>query len=214
MQLTTWQTAYPRFIPRFAIDQVDLDWLMRRWRAAITEPPSARHHVLVAVEQAGGPREPTRDEPASGGSQESHLVGFAAIGPADETALTPDETAAAGEPAGADEPAGASPDLRDLAAITDLLVEPRWGRRGHGSRLLAAAVEVWRSDGFTRAVAWAFEKDAATIKFLTSTGWERDGAARALDIDGIIAPQARLHVSLTDPDPDPDPDAEPETESA
>ena len=25
------------------------------------------------------------------------------------------------------------------AAITDLLVEPRWGRRGHGSRLLAAA---------------------------------------------------------------------------
>ena len=34
------------------------------------------------------------------------------------------------------------------AAVTDLLVEPRWGRRGHGSRLLAASVDLWREDGF------------------------------------------------------------------
>ena len=29
-------------------------------------------------------------------------------------------------------------------SVTDLLVEPRWGRRGHGSRLLAACVDLWR----------------------------------------------------------------------
>ncbi|MGH2600633.1 MAG: GNAT family N-acetyltransferase [Dehalococcoidia bacterium] len=168
VQLTTWRTAYPQFIPRFAIDEVDADWLAQRWHAAITEPPSPQHHVLVAVEQA----------------DESHVVGFAAIGPADEAALAPDET-----------PEG----WQDVAAITDLLVEPRWGRRGHGSRLLAAAVDLWRADGFATAVAWAFEKDVATVKFLTSTGWERDGAARALDIEGVLAPQARLHVSLDEP---------------
>ena len=39
---------------------------------------------------------------------------------------------------------------RDVAAVTDLLVEPRWGRRGHGSRLLAASVDLWRTDGFER----------------------------------------------------------------
>ena len=37
----------------------------------------------------------------------------------------------------------------DLASVTDLLVEPRWGRRGHGSRLLAASVDLWRADGFS-----------------------------------------------------------------
>ena len=55
----------------------------------------------------------------------SPVVGFVAAGPADEQALAPEEPAL--------------PD--DIAAITDLLVEPRWGRRGHGSRLLAATVD-------------------------------------------------------------------------
>src|SRR5579859_503801 len=32
-------------------------------------------------------------------------------------------------------------------AIGPLLVEPRWGRRGHGSRLLAAAVDTAVADG-------------------------------------------------------------------
>ncbi|MGH3715847.1 MAG: GNAT family N-acetyltransferase [Micromonosporaceae bacterium] len=164
VQLSTWRTAYPRFMPRFAIDAVDADWLTAQWRASITEPPSPAHHVLVAYEQGA----------------ETHLVGFAAIGPADESALAPDETALAPH----------------SAAITDLLVEPRWGRRGHGSRLLSAAVDLWRGDGLTHAVAWAYQEDVATVKFLGSTGWEPDGATRALDVEGVLVPQLRLHVSL------------------
>ncbi|MFI7600678.1 GNAT family N-acetyltransferase [Actinoplanes sp. NPDC049681] len=108
------------------------------------------------------------------------VVGFAAAGPADEQALAPEE-----------------PPLADgVAAITDLLVEPRWGRRGHGSRLLAATVDLWREDGFTAAVAWAYDADDVMKKFLTSTGWEPDGATRALDVDDMLVNQLRLHVGL------------------
>lgn len=166
IQLATWRVAYRRILPRHVLDNLDEAYLARRWSAAVQEPPSGAHRVLVAVEQA----------------EQSYLVGFVASGPADEEALAP------GEPADA---------LGDgVVAVTDLLVEPRWGRRGHGSRLLAAAVDGWRSDGFGRAVAWAFDADAATRKFLTSTGWEPDGAARALDVDDMLVPQVRLHVAV------------------
>ncbi|WP_250027204.1 GNAT family N-acetyltransferase [Paractinoplanes maris] len=110
----------------------------------------------------------------------SFTVGFAAAGPADEQALAPEEPPL---------PAG-------VAAITDLLVEPRWGRRGHGSRLLSAAVAHWQEDGYTHAVAWAYEQDKVMQKFLGSAGWEPDGAGRALDVDDMLVPQLRLHVAL------------------
>ena len=140
--------------------------MTRQWTEAVQNPPSPRHRVLVAVEQA----------------EQSYLVGFVASGPADAEALAPEEPA---------ESLGGA-----TAAITDLLVEPRWGRRGHGSRLLAAAVDLWREDGFDTALAWAFEADAATRKFLTGTGWEPDGAARALDVEDMLVPQLRLHVAI------------------
>jgi GNAT superfamily N-acetyltransferase len=116
--------------------------------------------------------------------ESSYVVGFAASGPADDQALAPEER-----------PLGA-----DVAAITDLLVEPRWGRRGHGSRLLAASVDLWRDDGFKSAVVWVYDADAVMRRFLGSAGWEPDGATRALDVDDMLVPQLRLHVSL-EPDP-------------
>jgi GNAT superfamily N-acetyltransferase len=168
IQLATWRVAYGRMLPRRVLDQLDEGFLARRWSAAIESPPSARHRVLVAIEQA------------EQGEQGDHLVGFAASGPADEQALAPDE-----------------PPLPDtVVAITDLLVEPRWGRRGHGSRLLAASVDLWRPDGFDTAVAWAYEQDKATREFLGSAGWEPDGAARALDVDDLLVNQLRLHTRL------------------
>ncbi len=164
IQLSTWRTAYRRLLPRHVLEQLDAEWLAEGWLAAITEPPSRRHQVLIAIEQ---------------GEQES-LVGFAASGPADEAALAPEE----------------KPLPESVAAVTDLLVEPRWGRRGHGSRLLAACVDIWRDNGFTSAVAWAYQGDPATIKFLTSAGWQPDGAGRALDVEDMLVPQLRLHTSL------------------
>ncbi|MER6585101.1 GNAT family N-acetyltransferase [Micromonospora chalcea] len=166
VQLATWRVAYRRILPRHVLDNLDEAYLARRWSAAVQEPPSGAHRVLVAVEEAA----------------QSYLVGFIASGPADAEALAP------GEPADAL--------ASGVAAVTDLLVEPRWGRRGHGSRLLAAAVEHWRADGLTRAVAWAFDADAATRNFLGSTGWEPDGATRALDVDDMLVPQLRFHVAV------------------
>jgi GNAT superfamily N-acetyltransferase len=166
IQLSTWRTAYRRLVPRHVLDGLDATWLGQRWREAVEAPPSDRHRVLVAVEQA----------------EQSYLVGFTASGPADESALAPGEPLASVD--------GAS------AAVTELLVEPRWGRRGHGSRLLAASVDLWRQDGFTTAVAWAYEQDRATQGFLTGAGWAPDGARRALDVDDLLVPQLRLHVSL------------------
>ncbi len=166
LQLSTWRTAYRRMLPAQVLSQIDEDFLARGWREAIDAPPSPRHRVLVAVEQA----------------ESDYLVGFAASGPADEHALAPQEK---------------PDDLGEgVAAVTDLLVEPRWGRRGHGSRLLSACVEMWRSDGFTDAVAWAYDRDEATKKFLTSAGWAPDGAGRALDVDDLLVPQLRLRVAL------------------
>lgn len=112
---------------------------------------------------------------------DDHLVGFAASGPADAEAAAPEQP----------------PPGPDTAAVTDLLVEPRWSRRGHGSRLLAASVELWRADRFTTAVAWVFDEDPATRRFLASAGWEPDGARRALDVDDLLVAQHRLHTSLT-----------------
>jgi GNAT superfamily N-acetyltransferase len=165
IQLATWRTAYRRLFPPHVLANLDDAYLARGWREAITEPPSPRHRVLIAVEQSDA---------------SSWVVGFAAAGPADEHALAPEE----------------KPLADDVAAITDLLVEPRWGRRGHGSRLLAATVDLWRTDGFTSAVAWAYEADPAMRAFFTSTGWEPDGAARALDVDDMLVPQLRLHVAV------------------
>jgi len=168
IQLVTWRHAYRRILPRPALENLDEGWMADRWRTAIEDPPSPRHRVVVAIEQA----------------ESAYLVGFAATGEVDDAALAPDEDY--------------SSMLRpDLASVTDLLVEPRWGRRGHGSRLLAASVDLWREDGFTTALAWAFEADQAMRAFLASAGWEPDGATRALDVEDLHIPQLRLHTTLT-----------------
>jgi GNAT superfamily N-acetyltransferase len=154
IQLVTWQVAYNRLLPKRVLDQIEEKFLEQRWFEAITEPPTPRHRVLIAIEQAAS----------------EYAVGF--------LASEPSETS------------------NDLVSITELLVEPRWGRRGHGSRLLAAASDLWRGDGFTAAEAWVFEQDPAMNKFLTSAGWATDGSVRSLDVDDLLVPQVRLHCSL------------------
>jgi GNAT superfamily N-acetyltransferase len=160
IQLDTWRTAYEPILPAESLAALDEAAVRETWRAAVVEPPSPHHHVLVAQEQ-------------------EWLVGFAAIGPTDEILE--------GDP---------EPDT--TAAVTTLLVEPRWGRRGHGSRLLAASVDHWREDGLTRAVVWLPEDDAASSAFYASAGWARDGYVRALDTGAGTLREVRWHVSLAD----------------
>jgi GNAT superfamily N-acetyltransferase len=108
-------------------------------------------------------------------------VGFAAYGPAE---LAEGETP---------DPAGPT------VEISTLLVEPRWGRRGHGSRLLAAVADLARTGGAARLQAWLLEEDRVSAGFYESAGWERDGWARTLDTDSDTAPlrEVRFHALLT-----------------
>lgn len=154
LQVRTWKEAYAGILPPTAIEALHDADAEARWRDAITAPPSARHHVLVAVD--GG-----------------RLAGFVACAPADD---------ADRDPTTDDE-------------VIALAVAPEHQRRGHGSRLLAAAVDTMREDGVTTALAWLFTADAATQAFYESTGWARDGATRALDM-GEPVEQVRLHTAL------------------
>ncbi len=88
---------------------------------------------------------------------------------------------------------------RDAAVTSEiaaLLVEPRWGRRGHGSRLLAATVDHWRDEGVQVGVHWAFEADTVVVDFLRAAGWDLDGLGRGLDTGPRVVTQRRLHTAL------------------
>jgi GNAT superfamily N-acetyltransferase len=154
IQVDTWRTAYQRFLPGSVLAALDVGRAEQAWGAAVAQPPSPAHHVLVATEGAD-------------------IVGFAAVGPSEEEDAQPGE-----------------------AAVAALLVEPRWGRRGHGSRLLAAAVDFLRQDGVTRLVAWVPDGDRASTAFYESAGWEPDGKARLLEADGGSVRETRWHAAL------------------
>jgi len=116
--------------------------------------------------------------------ERDEVVGFAAYGPAE---------LGAGE---APHPAGPTTE------IATLLVEPRWGRRGHGSRLLAAVADLARASGTARLQVWLPEADHVSAGFFESAGWAPQGWARTLDTGGAPLRELRWHAMLTDDPPD------------
>jgi len=71
--------------------------------------------------------------------------------------------------------------LAPVGEIEVLYVVPRWGRRGHGGRLLAGAATELRRLGATSATWWVPQTDKASAAFLASAGWSADGLRRELD---------------------------------
>ncbi|WP_426595288.1 GNAT family N-acetyltransferase [Cellulomonas sp. McL0617] len=65
-------------------------------------------------------------------------------------------------------------------AILTLEVEPSQQRSGHGSRLLAAAVDTLRQDGADQVHTWVLDGDSARAQFLASSGLGPDDVAREL----------------------------------
>jgi GNAT superfamily N-acetyltransferase len=127
---------------------------------------------------------PTRAHGVLVARERSGVVGFAAFGPPD---LAPGETASPDGP------------TTDIAA---LLVEPRWGRRGHGSRLLAAVADLARETGARRLQMWVPAADQVSAGFLETAGWDRDGWVRTLDTGTATVTMHRWHALLTGPAPD------------
>ncbi|HEX3781583.1 MAG TPA: GNAT family N-acetyltransferase [Pseudonocardiaceae bacterium] len=110
-------------------------------------------------------------------------VGFCSAGRAPEAEI-------------ADPDGALPPDAATVALIGTLLVEPRWGRRGHGGRLLATAAGGLRADGATRGVTWVPEADKASLAFYARAGWQPDGIARTLDAGGRPLRELRLSGTL------------------
>ncbi len=110
--------------------------------------------------------------------ERNSVVGFAAFGPPE---LAADERP---------DPAGPTTE------VSTLLVEPRWGRRGHGSRLLSAVAELTGSGGAARLQAWLLEDDRASAAFYESAGWAPDGWARTLDTGDAPLREVRWHALL------------------
>lgn len=110
--------------------------------------------------------------------EKNTVVGFAAYGPAE---LSRDEHP---------DPAGPTTEL------STLLVEPRWGRRGHGSRLLAAVADLAEGGGTARLQVWLPEDDRVSAGFYESAGWAPDGWVRTLDTGDTPLRELRWHALI------------------
>ncbi|KOX20349.1 GCN5 family acetyltransferase [Saccharothrix sp. NRRL B-16348] len=92
---------------------------------------------------------------------------------------------------------GSLPEDAATTALVSVLVEPRWGRRGHGGRLLATAASHLREAGATRGVAWVPEADKASIGFYGKAEWDADGTVRTLDAGGRPLREIRVTGGLS-----------------
>jgi ribosomal protein S18 acetylase RimI-like enzyme len=150
-----------------------------RWREAISNPPTSRHRVLVAVSDAAAsppvaPPPPAAPPPAAR-SAAREVVGLVSAGPATDADRWP----------GTD------------AEIYEFRVQPDLTGQGHGSRLLQAAADTLVSDGFRTASTWVLQADLDVRRFLESAGWAADGARGELEV-GVSVPVVRLHTRLSE----------------
>lgn len=139
------------------------------------DSPDARDQWRAAVSAPPSPRH--RVLVALSGAD---VVGFTSFGPAED------------------------PDLVAMvdAELTALSVRPDRLREGHGSRLVNAAVDHLRGDGFLHVRVWLAEPGGADDRlhtFLIGAGWAQDGARRELDLHGdgrLVVRQVRLHAAI------------------
>lgn len=103
------------------------------------------------------------------------VVGFTAVGPSDD------------------------PDAEETdGLVAEFVVHPDAHDAGHEDRLMHAAVDTLRADGFERATWWVLADDDATRALLTESGWETDGAHQEIgdEDDHLRIKQVRLHTAL------------------
>ena len=156
------------------------------WRAAYTD-------VLPqeVVDQFDGPRfarvwrdslstPPSPRHVLLVGCAGEQVVGFAAVGPSADA----DATESSGE-------------------VLALGVHPDARRGGHGSRLLNAAVDTLRGNGFNTVSTWILVTDEATRAFLTAAGLSPDSAFRdrVIDVEGTVAREVRLTADVSGASP-------------
>lgn len=167
IQADTWAAAYAALVPGPAIAQLRSPAARQAWEDAVAAGDG--YHVLVA-------------------SEGDWTVGFCAAARTQAPPGTP-----AADTATADRPAVGPEHWAEIGA---LLVEPRWGRRGHGGRLLATVAAELRAAGARYGLAWVPEADEASRRFYARAGWEPDGAVRVLDTGDGELREIRITGSL------------------
>jgi ribosomal protein S18 acetylase RimI-like enzyme len=185
-------TSPPTRSSRSSPDSVRLAWpteaaaiagLQRR--AWATQPQEIAEALLSSIDRAGMVeswhaaivRPPQARCRVLVGLENEHVVGFATTLP------------------------GQDPDLDEASdgQLGELEVDPSAQRRGHGSRLLNAAMDTLRADGFRRAVCWIAAVDDARRRFLLGAGWAADGSWREIGSEegSVRLKQVRLHTDLS-----------------
>jgi GNAT superfamily N-acetyltransferase len=85
-----------------------------------------------------------------------------------------------------------------------LEVDPGRCRSGHGSRLMAAAVDLGRTTGTLAAITWIQLADEPRRAFLVDAGWGPDSAYRDVEVGvddtggAMLVREVRLVTSLAD----------------
>lgn len=186
VQAHTWTGPYAQVLPPSLVAALTPDVLAGAWRPAVTEPPTARHRVHVAV-------------------GDGIVAGFVASAPLPMELVTEADV----QSAAVDPPlAGSAAQVMEIVALE---VDPLHQRRGHGSRLLAAVVDTARAEGVTGLHVWVHVDDAPRAAFFRGAGFDTDGARRRRALPGAdeasddhrgVWPEVRLVASL-DGDTDP-----------
>ena len=155
---------------------------VRAWRSTYANllPPEALPDEATATEawRASMTRPADARNRVLVALERNRVVGFAVVGPASDPDCDP---------------------ISD-AELLELTVDADERGKGHGSRLVTAAVETMAADRFARAVYWAIGTDDEVRSFLTGAGWAADTAHRELDLDGsgsTTVKQVRLHTALS-----------------
>ncbi|MBB4682742.1 GNAT family N-acetyltransferase [Amycolatopsis jiangsuensis] len=173
--------------PATPSDAVEIARIQRlTWRAAYTDLLGADALADLDAADLEGTWAETIGYPDSAvylATEGSFTVGYCVAGPAPH-----DEAATA---------AGTLPeDAGATGLIASLVVEPRWGRRGHAGRLLATAAEGLRAEGLTRGITWVAQSDHATLGFYRRAGWTPEGTVRTLDTGRGTLREVRLTGTL------------------
>lgn len=127
------------------------------WEAALSSPRPASAALVVALHG-------------------NSVVGFALAGPDDEAGADRGQSGAAGgSPGVAPVQTGGAP-AAVPTQIYELVVEPRFCRSGHGSRMLAAVADL--VGGAMRV--WIDARDEARQRFFSSAGFAPAGAGRTI----------------------------------
>ena len=127
------------------------------WEAALSSPRPASAALVVALHG-------------------NSVVGFALAGPDDEAGAVRGQAGAAGGPPGAAPAQTGGVPAAVPTQIYELVVEPRFCRSGHGSRMLAAVADL--VGGAMRV--WIDARDEARQRFFSSAGFAPAGAGRTI----------------------------------